>query len=56
VGWIGSLVLAIMFVFAFFPATVAPYDATERVGLPLQKPSEENILGTTIWGRTCSAS
>jgi ABC-type dipeptide/oligopeptide/nickel transport system permease subunit len=51
VGWIGTLVLAIMLVFAFFPDTAAPYDATERVGLPLQKPSEENILGTNDLGQ-----
>jgi peptide/nickel transport system permease protein len=51
VGWVGSFVLALMLVFAFFPNTVAPYDATERVGLPLQKPSAENILGTNDLGQ-----
>ena len=51
VGWIGSLGLAILLVFAFFPNAVAPYDSTERVALPLQKPNEENILGTNDLGQ-----
>ena len=51
VGWAGSLLLTLMLVFAFFPDTVAPYDATERVGLPLQRPSRENILGTNDLGQ-----
>jgi ABC-type dipeptide/oligopeptide/nickel transport system permease subunit len=51
VGWIGSFVLALMLVFAFFPHAVAPYDSTERVGLPLQKPNGENILGTNDLGQ-----
>lgn len=51
VGWAGSLVLALMLVFAFFPDAVAPYDATERVALPLQKPNEANILGTNDLGQ-----
>jgi ABC-type dipeptide/oligopeptide/nickel transport system permease subunit len=40
-----------MLIFAFFPNIVAPYDATERVALPLQKPGEENILGTNDLGQ-----
>lgn len=51
VGWAGSSVLALMLIFAFFPNIVAPYDATERVALPLQKPGEENILGTNDLGQ-----
>ena len=51
VGWAGSLLLTLMLVFAFFPDSVAPYDATERVGLPLQRPSSENILGTNDLGQ-----
>lgn len=51
VGWAGSFVLAMMLVFAFFPDVVAPYDSTERVALPLQKPNEENILGTNDLGQ-----
>lgn len=50
-GWLGSFVLALMLVFAFFPNAVAPYDSTERVALPLQKPSSENILGTNDLGQ-----
>lgn len=51
VGWAGSFVLAMMLVFAFFPDVVAPYDSTERIALPLQKPNEENILGTNDLGQ-----
>ena len=51
VGWVGSAVLALMLVFAFFPGAVAPYDSTERVALPLQKPNPENILGTNDLGQ-----
>jgi ABC-type dipeptide/oligopeptide/nickel transport system permease subunit len=40
-----------MLVLAFFPNFVAPYDATERVALPLQKPGDENILGTNDLGQ-----
>jgi peptide/nickel transport system permease protein len=51
VGWAGSFVLTLMLIFAFFPNSIAPYDATERVALPLQKPGEENILGTNDLGQ-----
>ena len=51
VGWAGSFVLVLMLVFAFFPNAVAPYDSTERVALPLQRPGAENILGTNDLGQ-----
>jgi peptide/nickel transport system permease protein len=51
VGWAGSFVLALLLVFGFFPNVVAPYDSTERVGLPLQRPGAENILGTNDLGQ-----
>lgn len=51
VGWAGSFVLALLLVFAFFPDSVAPYDSTERVALPLQKPGQDNILGTNDLGQ-----
>jgi len=50
-GWVGVGLLTLMFVFACFPKTVAPYDSTERVALPLQKPGKENILGTNDLGQ-----
>ena len=50
-GWIGMLVLTLMLTFAIFPSAVAPYDATERVALPLQRPSAENLLGTNDIGQ-----
>ena len=40
-----------MFIFAFFPGAVAPYDSTKTVALPLQKPGKENILGTNDLGQ-----
>lgn len=49
--WIGVFVLALMLFLAFFPSVVAPYDATERVALPLQGPDRENILGTNDLGQ-----
>ena len=50
-GWMGACLLTLMFVFAFFPKAVAPYDSTERVALPLQKPGKDNILGTNDLGQ-----
>ena len=50
-GWTGIFILALMLVFAFFPNAVAPYDSTERVALPLQKPTGANILGTNDLGQ-----
>lgn len=51
VGWAGGFMLALILLFAFFPSVVAPYDASERVALPLQKPNEEQILGTNDLGQ-----
>ena len=51
VGWAGTIVLTLMLVFAFFPDAVTPYDATERVAPPLQRPSGENFLGTNDLGQ-----
>jgi peptide/nickel transport system ATP-binding protein/peptide/nickel transport system permease protein len=50
-GWIGIFILAIMLILAIFPTYVAPYDSTERVALPLQRPGQENILGTNDLGQ-----
>jgi peptide/nickel transport system ATP-binding protein/peptide/nickel transport system permease protein len=50
-GWIGIFILAIMLTFAIFPASIAPYDSTERVALPLQRPGQKNILGTNDLGQ-----
>ena len=51
VGWVGIGMLIVMFVFALFPAAIAPYDSTKSVALPLQKPGKENILGTNDLGQ-----
>lgn len=50
-GWIGIFILATMLTLAIFPASIAPYDSTERVDLPLQRPGQENILGTNDLGQ-----
>ena len=50
-GWIGSCVLTLLLALAFFPNLIAPYDATERVALPLQKPGADFILGTNDIGQ-----
>lgn len=50
-GAIGTLTFLTLLTLACFPNTFAPYDSTERVGLPLQKPSAENLLGTNDIGQ-----
>jgi peptide/nickel transport system permease protein len=50
-GWIGLLILTVMLTLATFPAAIAPYDSTERVALPLQRPNTSNILGTNDLGQ-----
>ena len=50
-GWVGTCVLTLLLALATFPSTFAPFDATERVTLPLQKPNDENILGTNDLGQ-----
>src|SRR5687768_16527662 len=50
-SWIGSLALALLLTLAFFPDLIAPYDSTERVALPLQRPASDNILGTNDLGQ-----
>jgi ABC-type dipeptide/oligopeptide/nickel transport system permease subunit len=50
-GWIGIFILAIMLTLAIFPAAIAPYDSNERVALPLQRPSQQNVLGTNDLGQ-----
>jgi peptide/nickel transport system permease protein len=50
-GWVGAFVLTLLLILAFFPNFIAPYDATKRVALPLQKPSREFLLGTNDIGQ-----
>ena len=50
-GWVGGLVLTLLLILAFFPNFIAPYDATERVALPLQKPGADFLLGTNDIGQ-----
>lgn len=49
-GWLGLSILIIMLVLAILPDSIAPYDSTERVGPPLQRPGAEYILGTNDLG------
>jgi ABC-type dipeptide/oligopeptide/nickel transport system permease subunit len=50
-GWTGILILALLLLLAASPESVAPYDSTERVAAPLQKPSREYLLGTNDLGQ-----
>ena len=50
-GWIGLLLLIVMLILATFPSAIAPYDSTERVALPLQRPNTSNVLGTNDLGQ-----
>ncbi len=50
-GLIGIFGLTLLLALAMFPSFFAPFDATERVALPLQKPNNENILGTNDIGQ-----
>jgi peptide/nickel transport system permease protein len=47
----GIFALALLIALATFPALFAPFDATERVALPLQRPNGDNILGTNDIGQ-----
>lgn len=50
-GWIGLFILTVMLTLATFPSAIAPYDSTERVALPLQRPNTSNVLGTNDLGQ-----
>ena len=50
-SWVGGCILTFLLALAFFPKLFAPYDATERVALPLQKPSADFLLGTNDIGQ-----
>jgi peptide/nickel transport system permease protein len=50
-SWIGTLALILLLTLAIFPNLIAPYDSTERVARPLQKPTSENVLGTNDLGQ-----
>ena len=47
----GVFILTLLLALAAFPSLFAPFDATERVARPLQRPNEENILGTNDIGQ-----
>jgi len=50
-SWLGMFALTLLLALAIFPNKIAPYDSTERVALPLQRPTAENILGTNDIGQ-----
>ena len=50
-GWIGMILLTLLLTLAVVPNLIAPYDSTERVAPPLQKPNADNILGTNDLGQ-----
>ncbi len=47
----GLIILAILVGIAIFADFIAPYDPFERVGPPLQPPSEKHLLGTNDVGQ-----
>ena len=51
IGVVGGGILLVLLLLALFPHMVAPYDPTERVGRPLQKPGDEFWLGTNDIGQ-----
>lgn len=50
-GRLGLLILAGLLLLALFPQLFAPYDATLRVGRPLQPPGDGFLLGTNDIGQ-----
>ncbi|MGZ6317146.1 MAG: ABC transporter permease [Anaerolineales bacterium] len=63
-GWTGAGLLTFLLLLAIAPKTFAPYNASVRVALPLQRPSAKYLLGTNdigqdllselIWGTRAS--
>lgn len=50
-GILGGVMVASLVFMAIFAPWLAPYDPTERVGLPFQPPSSEHWLGTNDVGQ-----
>lgn len=50
-GWIGAGIVVALIVMAIGAPWIAPYDPTERVGLPFSEPSSEHLLGTNDVGQ-----
>ena len=50
-GGLGALILVLLLIFALFPQVIAPYNSTERVARPLQRPGAENLFGTNDLGQ-----
>ena len=50
-SWFGIFVFSLILILAIFPTTIRPFDPTERVGLPLQRPGIDNFLGTNDLGQ-----
>ncbi|MCH7663640.1 MAG: hypothetical protein IH859_07200, partial [Chloroflexi bacterium] len=50
-GMVGALAFTAMLILALFPSTIAPFDPKELVAIPLQRPNNENFLGTNDLGQ-----
>lgn len=50
-GFLGLMILASLLMLALFPQTVAPYDGSNRVGKPLERPNSQFRLGTNDIGQ-----
>ncbi len=50
-GWVGGAIVVTLIVMAAGAPWIAPYDPTERVGVPFSAPSSEHLLGTNDVGQ-----
>ena len=50
-GWVGAGIVVTLIVMAVGAPWIAPYDPTERVGVPFSAPSSEHMLGTNDVGQ-----
>ena len=50
-GWVGGSIVIALIVMAVGAPWIAPYDPTERVGIPFSEPSSEHWLGTNDVGQ-----
>lgn len=50
-GVFGGVLVLLLLIMAIFAPWLAPYDPTERVGVPFQAPSADHLLGTNDVGQ-----
>lgn len=50
-GWVGGAIVVALVLIAVFAPQLAPYDPTERVGVPFSPPGADHLLGTNDVGQ-----